>query len=326
MATPMFRNKLLAKSWRDWKSFLRTATPVRDTAVLDRRHIYILPTRQGLLFVVVLICMLIGSINYGLSLGFGLTFLLAGLGAIAMLHTWRNLAHLTISSGKTAPVFAGAEANFSLIIADLNSRSRYAISLSHGKSEAVLADIQADGYAEIMMPVRSHHRGWLSPGKLTLFTDFPLGLFHAWSYVNLNHRCLIYPAPAPAGQPPVSGSDGKSGKASTETGDDDFSGLRAYQHGDSLRRIDWKASAREQGLLSKQFHDTSGTTLWLDWALASAHDTESRISQMTRWVLVAHAGGQSYGLRLPGKEIAPATGEAQYRKCLKALALFGSPP
>jgi uncharacterized protein (DUF58 family) len=326
MATPTLRNKPLVRSWRDWKSFLRTATPVKDTAVLDRRHIYILPTRQGLLFVVVLICMLIGSINYGLSLGFGLTFLLGGLSVVAMLHTWRNLAHLTISSGKTAPVFAGADANFGLIVSDLNSRCRYAIGLRLGKSEAVFADIPADGHAEMTMPVRSLHRGWLTPGRLTVFTEFPLGLFHAWSYVNLNHRCLVYPAPIAARQPPVSGSDGKSGKARTEAGDDDFSGLRAYQHGDSLRRVDWKASAREQGMFSKQFHAASGTTLWLDWALAPALDTESRISQMTRWVMDAHAGGQAYGLRLPGREIAPATGEAQYRKCMEALALFGAPP
>jgi uncharacterized protein (DUF58 family) len=276
--------------------------------------------------VVVLICMLIGSINYGLSLGFVLTFLLGGLSVVAMLHTWRNLAYLTISCGKTAPVFAGTDANFGLIVSDLNSRYRYAIGLRHGKAEADFADIPADGQAEIMLPIRSLRRGWLSPGRLTVFTEFPLGMFYAWSYVNLNHRCLVYPAPVAAGQPPVSGADGKSGKAGTEAGDDDFSGLRAYQHGDSLRRVDWKASAREQGMFSKQFHAASSTSLWLDWELAPAHDTESRISQITRWVLDAHAGGQAYGLRLPGREIPPATGEAQYRKCMEALALFRTPP
>jgi uncharacterized protein (DUF58 family) len=324
MAAPMFHNKPLVRSWRDWKTFLRTATPVKDTAVLDRRHIYILPTRQGLLFVAVLVCMLIGSINYGLSLGFGLTFLLGGLSAVAMLHTWRNLAYLTISCSRTTPVFAGTDAKFNLIVSDLNSQNRYVIGLRHGKSEAVFADIPASGHTEVMMPVRSHQRGWLSPGKLTVFTEFPLGLFYAWSYVNLNHRCLIYPIPFPAGHPPFSGSDGKSGKARIEAGDDDFSGLRAYQHGDSLRRVDWKTSAREQGMFSKQFHAESGTTLWLDWELVTTHDTESRISHITRWVLDAHASGQAYGLRLPGKEIAPATGETQYRKCMEALALFGS--
>jgi hypothetical protein len=35
--------------------------------------------------------MLIGAINYNLSLGHALVFLLAGLGLVAMVHTFRNL-------------------------------------------------------------------------------------------------------------------------------------------------------------------------------------------------------------------------------------------
>ena len=57
------------------------------TIELNRKRIYILPTRRGLVFAVFLLAMLLGSINYALSLGFVLTFLLAGLGLVGMLHT-----------------------------------------------------------------------------------------------------------------------------------------------------------------------------------------------------------------------------------------------
>ena len=40
-------------------------------------------------------------------------------------------------------------------------------------------------------------------------------------------------------------------------------------------------------------------------------------------LLEAERTQQTYGLRLPGKEIAPALGMAQRERCLKALALFG---
>lgn len=313
------------RAWRDWKTLLRTARPVRNIAVLDRRHIYILPTRQGLLFALVLACMLVGSINYALSLGFVLTFLLAGLGVIAMLHTWRNLVRLTIIAGKAPPVFAGEDARFGLTVADTDGRSRFAIGLRHGEAETVFADAPAGNSNDVVLPLKSSRRGWLTPGKLTVSTEFPLGLFLAWSYVEPASRCLVYPRPAPPGLPlPASGSDGKSGRTAATGGDDDFSGLRAYQHGDSLRRIDWKASAREQGLFTKQFQGTSSAALWLDWQSAGG-GTETKISQLARWVLDAHAAGQSYGLRLPGAEIGPATGESQLQKCLEALALFGEP-
>jgi hypothetical protein len=50
--------------------------PQAGPVVLVQRRIFILPTRQGFVFAGVLVLMLIGSINYGLSLGFVLTFLL----------------------------------------------------------------------------------------------------------------------------------------------------------------------------------------------------------------------------------------------------------
>jgi uncharacterized protein (DUF58 family) len=63
--------------------------------------------------------------------------------------------------------------------------------------------------------------------------------------------------------------------------------------------------------------------LWLDWALLPPGlDTEARLSRLTRWVIDAHAAGLSFGLRLPGAELLPASGDAQRERCLEALALF----
>jgi len=51
--------------------------PERGTVVLVHRRVYIVPAQLGWFFVLTLLILLIGSINYTLSLGFGLTFLLA---------------------------------------------------------------------------------------------------------------------------------------------------------------------------------------------------------------------------------------------------------
>lgn len=307
----------------DWKSWLRTARPAGQEAVLDRRHVYILPTRQGLLFSLILLAMLIGSINYSLGMGFALTFLLAALGIVAMLHTWRNLANLALCAGRSAPVFAGEDARLQLFAAEHGGRARYAIVVQRGSGQPAYADIAAGDRSELALPIATTRRGWLSPGKLTVSTEFPLGLFHAWSYVELEQRCLVYPRPAPPGTAlPLSAGSGLSGPSSVRQGDEDFVGLRPYQHGDSLRRIDWKASAREQGMLSKQFQGGSGVFLWLEWEAAAARDAEQRIAQLARWVLDAEATGLPYGLRLPSREIAPASGNDHYRACMEALALL----
>jgi uncharacterized protein (DUF58 family) len=308
----------------DWKTLLRTARPVSQLAILDRRHVYILPTKQGMLFTLVLVCMLIGSINYALSLGFALTFLLAGLGVVALLHTWRNLANITLTAGRTLTVFAGEDAQVSLVAAENDGRHRYAIAACYAAPHPVFVDIAARGRNEFRISVPTLRRGWLSPGRLTVHTEFPLGLFRAWSYVALDYRILVYPRPAPPEAiPPLSGDVGRTGSHKSASGDDDFAGLRHYIQGDSLRRIDWKASSREQGLYTKQFQGASSALLWLDWQLAEG-DVETRISQLTRWVLDAHAAGLNFGLRLPGSEVAPDSGEVHFRRCLEALALFGN--
>jgi uncharacterized protein (DUF58 family) len=308
----------------DWKKLLRTARQRRDMAALERRYLYILPTRAGLLFAIILVGMLLGAINYTLSLGFVLVFWLGGLGVVAMLHTWRNLAHLFFTPGRTAPVFAGEIARFNLVAHEPDHRPRYGIGLRRGEEDPVYADIAADGKAEYSLAVATQQRGWLRPGRITACTEYPLGLFHAWGYVELDAACLVYPRPAPPGAPlPAYSLEARPQGSHTAGGDEDFSGLRAYKTGDSMRRIDWKASAREQGLYTKEFQGQGQQLLWLDWDMATG-DTEARLSLLTRWVLDAHDAGFAWGLRLPEQEIAPAGGDAQLRACLQALALFGT--
>lgn len=314
----------LAASLPDWKKLLRTARQRPDAATLDRRHVYILPTRFGLLFGVVVLGMLLGAVNYSLSLGFILAFWLAGLGVVAMLHTWRNLAHLSVIPGRINPVFAGETASFNFIVNDHSHRSRYGIALQRGDDAAVQGDIGADGSSGITLALPAERRGRLNPGRLTVSTRFPLGLFNAWGYVELDALCLVYPRPAPPGTPlPAASVQAKPQGSHAAGGDEDFSGLRTYRTGDSMRRVDWKASAREQGLYTKEFDGQGQQVLWLAWEMTPGRDVEARLSLLTRWVLSAQEAGLAWGLRLPGTQIAPAGGEAHQRDCLQALALYG---
>ena len=309
-----------------WKQWLRTARANNAPAILSRRHIYILPTRFGLVYMLMLIGMLVGSINYTLSLGFVVTFLLAGMGTMAMLHTWRNLAWLQIESRRAPPVFAGEDAIFEIAITETRQRSRYAVVVQMEDGEPVYADIPASAETIVRLPRRSKKRGWLAAGRITFHTEFPLSLFHVWSYVELDSRCLVYPHPLLHSATALASADqGAAGALDASSGDDDFAGHRTYQLGDSPRRVDWKASSREQGLLTKQFQGEAKSSLWFDWAQTPGTDAEQRVQQLTRWVVDAHASRQSYGLRLPVEEFPPSTGESHYRTCLQALALMEAP-
>jgi len=301
----------------------RPRGPEVGAVVLLQRRVFILPTRQGMLFAVVLLVMLAGSINYSLGLGFVLTFLLGALAVNAMIHTFRNLAHLRVTGGRTLPVFAGDSARFSLHLENSGGADRYAIGLTADRKAVTFVDVLARTVAPAEVSVAALRRGILRPGRLTLFTRFPLGLYYAWAYLDLAMHCIVYPKPAFPGLPlpPAAANAG----AGTERGQgqEDFHGLRQYHAGDSPRHVAWKAAARDRGLLTKQFSGQAETELWLDWAqLPPQLGVEERLSYLARWVLDAQAAGLAYGLRLPASTVAMAAGEAQRDRCLEALALY----
>jgi len=75
-------------------------------------------------------------------------------------------------------------------------------------------------------------------------------------------------------------------------------------------------------LLIKQFDGGAAEELWLDWELTPpAADTEVRLSLLAGWVIAAERERLRYGLRLPGRTIAPDSGTAHREACLEALAL-----
>ncbi len=292
------------------------------TVTLTQRRIFILPTRQGLALAFMLVLMLLGDINYNLSLGYVLTFLLAMMAVMSMLHAFRNLAHLEVRAGHADAVFGGDTARFLLHFHNRGRFPRYQLCLRNGNGDKVCFDVPTQRDSEVAFPIPAAQRGWLPLGRLTLYTEFPLGLFHAWSYLHFDTRCLVYPRPLPeAALPPGAAPDG-AGRRSV-TGDDDFSGLRNYVAGDALPRIAWKAFAREQGLQVKQFSTQVGEELWLDIAAASDRNDEDKLARMARWVLDAEAQGLRYGLRLPDGESPAGNGTAHRDACLRRIALFG---
>ncbi len=317
---------VLASQLRQWLFRLRSdeAEPI----VLRQRRIFIVPTRAGLLFVVVLCTMLVGAINYNLSLGHALVFLLAAIGLVAMLHTFRNLALLEVSAGHASPVFAGESAHFTIHLRNPRAHARRSIALAFGEHAGVSVDVGANAQAAVALPCPAPRRGRLQPGRITLASEYPVGLFRAWSYPSPRLSCLVYPRPLAWPLPGAAASADRGevhGPLQTDCGDEDFSGLRERQPNDSPRHIAWKAVARDfdhRPLLVKEFAGGAVRELWLDPAqLPADHDLETRLSILAGWVVAAQALQLRYGLRLPGRVLPPAQGEAHYAACLEALAL-----
>jgi uncharacterized protein (DUF58 family) len=313
------------RSWPgSWRQRLwRHAPDDRGPIVLRHRRIYILPTRRGLALIATLAVMLLTSMNYSLSLGHALTFLVAGLVASALLQTYRNLAGLAASPLAAGEAFAGGEVAFTLSLANAGA-ARHAIVVTPRSGRSVSVDLPATATRQVQVTMLAPHRGRVALGRVTLSTDFPLGLWRGWAYVHFPLTAIVYPAPeAPAPHLPP-GLEGSDFRRSTHAADAELAGLREYHPGDPLNRIAWKAVARGAGWYTKQFEGTGGSgPLEFHWAeLSSGLGTEARLSRFAAWILAAEREARVFGLTLPGVELAAGSGAGHRRRALTALALF----
>ena len=302
---------------------------------LDRRRVYILPSRYGLILGVLLFAILLGSINYDNALGYLLTFLIAGLYLVAMLHTYRNVVGLSVRSFTTENGFAGDQIPFRINLENGQAIDRFNLSLACESdprrwfkrrrvvNQNGLAKVPAFGNQSCTLVIKSTRRGRLQLPRVKISSTFPLGIFIAWGYFPHTPTSLVYPRPAgPLTLPPMT-PVATEGQTSNGSGDADFYGLREYSGGEPLKRIAWRALAKYDELLVKQFSGDSDSQLILDWRHTEAlGDIESRLSQLCLWVLQTSQAGLAFGLVLPNETIPPGSGETHRDRCLATLAEY----
>ena len=290
--------------------------------VIQRRRVYILPTRFGVAYGSLVFAMLLGSMNYASSLGFALTFLLAGLGLVAMHHCHNNLLGTRVRYAGAHPVFAGETAEFRIVLGNDADAPRFELSVGRDGHEAGPTDLGAGETRTLALRIPTQKRGWHTLERCSISTLHPGNLFRAWSWVHMEARCVVYPRPAPRGRPLPSTGGGESDYGRSDQSDADFAGLRTAVPGDPPRRIAWKAYARSDELLVKQFASGEQKAELLEWDSLPELKTEERLSQLTRWCLDAAEEGRSFGLVLPGTTVDLGNGQHHLHECLRALALF----
>ena len=295
--------------------------PFDGAVTLTRDRVYIVPTKAGLIFSLLLLTLLIGSINYEKSLGFVLTFLLTGIGNILLLSTWRNIAGLELKNSVSLPVFSGQAATFSVQLVNHQLFNRFSIAISQHGTEQDIVDCSANSKQIINFKVETNKRGLLNAGRFRLYTEFPSGLFIAWTWADLSMSCMVYPTPDNDIKLPVFDHSDNGDIDSSGKGLENFSHLRKYQQGDNISRISWKAAAKNDELFSKEFIGSKPVTHWINWNDIPARDTEQRLSIMTALIIHAKKHQQCYGIRLPEKQIQPDSGDRHFHQCLTALAL-----
>ncbi|MEO6155117.1 MAG: DUF58 domain-containing protein, partial [Thermomonas sp.] len=283
-------------------------------ARLTRQRIYILPTASGLFFGLVLGTMMLGALNFNNNPALLLAFLVAGAAQASLFGAHMQLSGVVVTTIAADPVPAGEPMRLRIALAAVDQRVRRGLRIAQGDAFAHASFDSHGGTVELLLP--TEHRGWLPMPRIELSTIQPLGLARAWGYVWPDESLLVYPA-AEAQAPPLPAPAGDAGRAQVTRAGDDIHQLRGYRAGDARRSVAWKASARRDSLLVREYEQHRSEQLTLDWQLTFGLAYEQRIRRLARWIDDAEREGRRYALALPGQALIPMGMGASHRhRCL----------
>ena len=313
----------LVERWSDRLASLPMVRPRRVEPLpiaVDRRRVYILPTGFGLFLGAMLATMVLGGLNYNNNPALLLAFLIIAVANNSLLQAHLTLSGLRVTSMHAEPVHAGQPLELRVAVEAGGNRRRDGLELRRGE-EVAFFDLPPGGRGEVRLAIPTVRRGWLEPGRMRLSTVRPFGLARAWTWLLPSGPLLVYPAPEADAVPlPALGGDGQSSR-SRQQGEQPHH-LRDYRPGDTRRQIAWKASARADRLLVREYEASTTREVELDWYALGALPHEARIRRLTRWVLEADRQAVRYRMRLPGQAIGPGRGSEHRHACLRALALL----
>ncbi len=289
---------------------------------LSQKRIYIMPSKAGAAFLMLLLVMLLLAINYQNNLAYGVLFLLTGLFVITILHTYANLAGLTIRFIRAQSCFNGEQAAYEIQLCPARGRQYESLQLNLRFEDPSAIDLLDDMPHNMLLYQQADQRGYMPARPLLIETFYPLGLLRAWTWLQVDLEALVYPSPVAGGSLPPRGGQGSGEHVGESRGQDEFVGLEPHQPGMSLKQVAWKQYARGQGMHAKSYAELQDSNRWLSWDDWPDLGTEARLSRLTHWVLQLDRMGDEYGLRLPQQVIKPGRGETHRMQVLQALALF----
>lgn len=297
----------------------RTPAPVR---------VLVWPNRSGVGLALLLLAMGYAGFSQSNAAAYLLAFLMVSLGLISSLHAWRNLYGLEVVAEPLEPAFAGERLPAQLRLRQKSGKRSVAISVQgpDAKGGALVPEVRPTEFARAEITLPATRRGYFPAFTVRLRSLYPLGYFTAGREASLSQPYYVYPNPEGDRPLPVDPAASSGALSGSSPEGDDFAGVRDWRMGESMRHIDWKAAARSERLMAKQWHGGEASRLLLRWEALGEMETEARLRQLSQWVVMAARLGAQYELHLPGRPpLGPARDEAQFHACLRALAEWEAP-
>jgi uncharacterized protein (DUF58 family) len=248
--------------------------------------------------------------------------------AVSGLFGKRNLSRLRVELRPPEEIFAGAGHPWLLTVT--NGRSvlpAFLLRVSWRGATLLIPCLAPGETARGFLTAAFPERGRREREDVRIESRYPFGLFIRRLRMGTGGPVVVFPRPVPSDFPTALHGPPDPGAAQTADRrghDPEVLFLREYAEGDSVRHIDWKATARTGELKTREMADAVSAPLWIPFDRVQADSLEGRISRVVHWVLEARRRGIPVGLVLYGKTHPPTLDRDRLREMLEDLALLGT--
>ncbi|MGM0418508.1 MAG: DUF58 domain-containing protein [Thermodesulfobacteriota bacterium] len=292
---------------------------------IDKKKVYILPSRPGLIFLSVILVIFVGSFNENNNMGLLFSFFLFSLLILTIKETRNALLHLKINSVNIENSFAGSKAKTEIFLASATEKKEN-IQIKINSNHTNIDSIDQNSGARAVLFTDTFKRGIYEYPEIIVSSHYPYGIFNSWTYLMPPEKQIVWPKPANRAVSVTqlkNMQEENSKNAIKNKHEDEFKGLREYEKGDSIKRISWKAYSRGMGLLIKDFStELKNEEVNILWDKINIKDTETKLSVICKTILDLESSDIKYGLKIPGFEIKPSQGLRHKNYCLEILAGF----
>lgn len=307
--------RLYPHYWRFIERYLNKRQSAKDNVTLVQKLIFILPTRYGWWFLFLISLLYLLGTNYQNNLILLVSYLLLSVFLLSIVLTYQNLSGLTVTCPAAAESFAGTEAQ--PVIHLSSGKMHYMLQLSlMPRSNAVLLPEHTQLATLSLMTTK---RGRYNLPRVKITSQYPLGLWRAWSYVALAQHYWVYPATDTASSQHLQKDEPNNNTSGQEMGDT----LTSYRSGDSVRYIVWKrlAQAPDKPVVRELQRNKQTEPEWVNVPALTGDALEYALRRACQQLLTLESRGKRYGLKLPGHTVPQAQGPLHLQRCLQELAL-----
>ena len=169
-------------------------------------------------------------------------------------------------------------------------------------------------------------RGVQTIRDVRIASVYPFNFFVRYRTIPLKETCTVFPHPISSAEiPGMDLNPRHRGDHSQERRgyDGEMLAIRAYLTGDSVRYINWKASARSGSLKTNELAAAYTETSVIEFEKIMIPDLEMKLSCLTYLIISQCRKNRPIGLRLGGRLFQPAATKEHKWQLLRELAVYG---